>query len=145
VTVNSAQLLLAKGRSDWAFRWGVVYCLVLTVLELLGVRWGLVGVAAAYAAGILLLTPFELVLAFRTIEMRLRDFLRALVPHIWITGVMAICAALAARGVQTVTQADWAQLLVGGLVGVLVYGLLILTVRPPALQDALIVARRQAP
>jgi O-antigen/teichoic acid export membrane protein len=144
VTVNSGQLLLAKGRSDWAFRWAVVYCVVLTGLELIGVRWGLVGVAAAYAAGILLLTPFVLVLAFRTIEMRLRDFLRALLPHIWITACMAVCVAVAARGVRAVTEADWAELLVGSLVGVVVYGLLILIFRLPALQDALIVTRRRA-
>jgi lipopolysaccharide exporter len=144
MTVNSTQMLLAKGRSDWAFRWGVVYCLVLTVLELLGVRWGLVGVAAAYAAGILLLTPFALALAFRTIEMRLRDYLRELLPHFWITAVMAVCVAASARGVRAVTDADWAELLVGCLVGVLVYGLLILIVRPPALHDALIVIRRRA-
>jgi lipopolysaccharide exporter len=144
MTVSSTQLLLARGRSDWALRWGVVYCLVLTVLELLGVRWGLVGVAGAYAAGILLLTPFELALAFRTIEMRLREYLRELLPHVWITAVMAVCIALAARGVQAVTEADWAELLVGCLVGVVVYGLLILLVRPPALYDALVVIRRRA-
>jgi lipopolysaccharide exporter len=144
MTVSSTQVLLAKGRSDWAFRWGIVYCLVLTALELLGVRWGLVGVAGAYAAGILLLTPFELALAFRTIEMRLRDYLRELFPHIWITASMAVCVAVAARGVRAATEADWAELLVGCLVGVLVYGLLILLVRPPALRDALIVTRRRA-
>jgi PST family polysaccharide transporter len=144
MTVSSTQVLLAKGRSDWAFRWGVVYCLVLTVFELIGVRWGLVGVAAAYAAGILLLTPFELALAFRTIEMRLRDYLRELLPHVWITAVMAVCVAAAAGGVRAVTEADWAELMVGSLVGLLVYGLLILIVRPPALYNALIVIRRRA-
>jgi O-antigen/teichoic acid export membrane protein len=141
MTVSSTQVLLAKGRSDWAFRWGVAYCIVLTVLELFGVRWGLVGVAAAYAAGILLLTPFELALAFRTIEMRLRDYFRELLPHVWITAVMAVCVAAAASGVRAATEADWAELLVGSVVGVVVYGLLILIVRPPALYDALIVIR----
>jgi hypothetical protein len=77
--------------------------------------------------------------------MRLRDYLRELLPHVWITAVMAVCVAAAARGVHAVTEADWAELMVGSLVGVLVYGLLILIVRPPALYDALIVIRRRAP
>ena len=40
VTFNSAQLLLAKGRSDWSYRWGAVYCVVLLGTELVGLRWG---------------------------------------------------------------------------------------------------------
>jgi O-antigen/teichoic acid export membrane protein len=143
-TVNSSQLLLAKGRSDWSFRWGVVYSLVLTAFELVGVHWGLVGVAAGYAVGILLLTPFGLILAFRTIDMRLRDYLRELLPHVWITLVMAIAVAMAVWGVQVLSGPDWAELVVGCLVGALVYGLLILIIRPPAVRDALIVTHRRA-
>jgi PST family polysaccharide transporter len=143
VTFHSSQLLLAKGRSDWSYRWGLVYCIVLTAFELLAVRWGLVGVAGAYAVGILLLTPFGLLIAFRPIELRLRDYFRALIPHVWITALMAICAAGAARGILMAHGANWLQLLAGVVVGSLVYILLMLRVRPPALSDVLVVLRER--
>jgi hypothetical protein len=113
-------------------------------LELVGVRWGLIGVAGAYAAGILLLTPFTLILAFRTIEMRLLDFVRELVPHIWITAVMGLSVAVVARVAWAVTGTHWAELLVGTITGLVVYGSLVWIIRPPALGDALMVIHKRA-
>ena len=84
ITLNCNQLLLAKGRSDWSFRWGVVFFIVLTSLELVFVRWGAVGVATGYAVGTVALTPFTLLLVFRTVDASLRDYARALLPYIWI-------------------------------------------------------------
>lgn len=143
VAATSNQLLLAKGRSDWAFRWGIVYCVVLTAFEFVGVQWGVVGVAAAYAGGILLLTPFGLLLAFRLIEMRMKDYLRELVPHVWITVVMAAFVWAADRVVKAAGGPAWAELGIGLTVGVGVYAALVFLVRPPALADALLVLRER--
>jgi O-antigen/teichoic acid export membrane protein len=136
VTAGSSQILLAKGRSDLSYRWGIVYCVVLTAGELTAVRWGLVGVAAAFAIGVLLLTPFGLLLAFHQIEMRLRDYLREMIPHLWITLMMTAAVLSISFWIEASGGAQWLQLVVGTLVGAAVYGLLLLRLRPPALQDA---------
>jgi hypothetical protein len=45
VSFNCGQMLLAKGRADWSYRWSIVHFIVLISLELFFVRWGAVGVA----------------------------------------------------------------------------------------------------
>lgn len=137
VTAASSQILLAKGRSDVVYRLGIVYCVVLTAAGLIGVQWGLVGVAAALGAAILLITPFALMLAFREIELRLRDYLRAFIPHLWITSAMMLAVIAATFGVREAAGPAWLELVVGMGVGVAVFLLILLRVRPPAWDDAL--------
>jgi PST family polysaccharide transporter len=137
VTFNSSQLLLAKGRSDWSYRWGMVYCVVLTVFELVGVKWGLFGTAVGFAVGVATLTPFSLMLAFHQVEMRLRDYLVALWPQFWITTVMAGFVGLALVVARAAAWGDLAALVAGTTAGVVVYGVLLLVVRPAALEDAM--------
>lgn len=136
VTLNSSQLLLAKGRSDWSYRWGIVYCVVLTGLEMGAVRWGLVGVAAAYAGGVLLLTPFSLIINFHHVKLRLSHYVRALIPQLWINAVMVVCVLLVTRLATNAGAPPIMQLVIGVLVGGAVYLALLLGIRPPALADA---------
>jgi lipopolysaccharide exporter len=143
VTASSGQILLAKGRSDVSYRWGIVYCVVLGVGELCAVPWGLVGVAGAFAGGILLLTPFGLMLAFREIDLRMRDYARQMVPHVWMTVVMTAMTLGASQAIRFVGGSQLLELAVGFVVGSLTYALLLLRVRPPALQDAMSAIRER--
>ena len=43
------QLYLAKGRADWLFRWGITAGTLTVLSFLLGIPWGIIGVATAYA------------------------------------------------------------------------------------------------
>jgi PST family polysaccharide transporter len=137
LTANAGHLALATGHSKLLYRMGLVNLIVIGVLELVAVQWGLVAVAAAFAAGTLLLAPMWLALTFRTIGLGFGAYLRALVPHLWITAAMAAAAAGAAYGVGRAGGPAWLELVVGVLVGVAMYGLLVWKVRPPALTDAL--------
>ena len=139
LTAHASQLTLATGRSKLLYRMGLINLIVITALELVGVRWGLVGVAAAFATGTLLLAPMWLGVAFRTIGLSPGTYLRGLVPHLWITAVMAAASGVAAYGVGRAGGPVWLELVVGVLVGVAVYGLLVFRIRPPALADALAV------
>ncbi|MDF1603453.1 lipopolysaccharide biosynthesis protein [Nocardioides sp. YIM 152315] len=143
VTASSGQILLAKGRSDISYRWGIVYCVVLTVGELCAVPWGLPGVAAAFAAGVLLLMPFGLMLAFREIDLRLRDYAREMLPYVWITLVMTAIAFGASQGVRAVGGSQLLELAVGTLAGGLAYVLLLRRVRPQGLLDAMSALRER--
>ena len=136
VTFNCGQLLLAKGRADWSFRWGIVHLIVLVGLEIFFVRWGAVGVALGYAIGLTLITPFTLILTFHFVEMRLRDYFVNLFPYLWMTAAMTISVILMTWWCRSVGASDLAQLSAGVATGILVYGVLLRLVRPAALADA---------
>ena len=143
VSGNSYQVLLAKGRTDISYRWGIVYCVVLTCFELVGVRWGLVGVALGYALGILIVTPIGMWLAYRLIDLRVRDYFRRLVPQAVITLVMAAVAWVVWWGLADLGAADAVSLLAGTLAGALVYAGLLLWWRPPAVADMMVALSRR--
>ncbi|MBV9268925.1 MAG: MOP flippase family protein [Acidobacteriaceae bacterium] len=85
----------AKGRTDWMFRWGVVVLITTVTAFLIGVRFGINGVAAAYAITFLaVLTIPGFAIPFRLIGLSFWDFARALLPQLLITGGMAgVCIA----------------------------------------------------
>jgi PST family polysaccharide transporter len=136
VTFNCGQILLAKGHAEWSFRWGVLHFIVLTALELFFVRWGTVGVALGYATGLVLITPFTLMLAFHFIEMRLRDYFASLFPYIWMTAAMTLSVILISWWCRSVDGSDLAELVSCVITGILVYGVLLRLVRPAAVVDA---------
>lgn len=133
ITLTCPQLLLAKGRSDWSLRWGIVYLVVLGGCELLFARWGSVGVAAGFGLGIALLTPFTLKIVLSTIGAKVGDFAKQMAPYAVMALVMAAAAFVTTRCVGPTAVV---QLACGVTVGVAVYGGLALLLRPPALQDA---------
>ncbi|AKU15932.1 lipopolysaccharide biosynthesis protein [Luteipulveratus mongoliensis] len=144
VTSTSSQLLLAKGRSDWSFRWGLVYSVLLVGAELIGVHWGLVGVAAAYAIGNIVLIPFGLIMTFHLIGLRLRDYLLALVSQLLITLGMVACVLAAAFVMRRLGSPEWLELIVGLLVGVGAYAGLVLWRKPPAWRELRVILRERA-
>ncbi len=137
VTSASNQLLLAKGRSDLSFRWAIVYSVVLVGLELVGVRFGVVGVAAGYAVGIAMLTPFGLMLAFHQIGLPLRTYAISLVPQMWISAVMVVVTCATTYGVRQLHGPVWAELVAGIVAGGLTYAGLAVWIKLPALTEAL--------
>ena len=94
--------------------------------------------AAGYAIGVVILTPFTLMLVFRTIDARVRDYLRVLVPYLWMSMVMTL-AVLAVFLLPIDNTA--VQLVMAVAVGVATYSGLLWLTRPPALGDALSAVR----
>lgn len=141
VTTNTGQLLLAKGRADYTYRWGLLYVAVVTAFEIVGSRWGIVGIASGFAIGTLLLTPFSLMLAFHQIQMRLRDYLHSLWPYAWMAGVMALATAGVRVLMVGLGAPQIVELVCAVLTGCATYGGLLAVVRPPALRDALTTLR----
>lgn len=132
----TASVMLAKGRSDWLYRWTLANCLVGAAAMAVGAQWGLMGVSLALAAVVLVLKPFEMRMALGLIDMRLSTYARTLLPHAVITAVMAATAWLAARGVAQLGGGSLDQLLAGTAAGVVVHLGLAWRCRVPALDDA---------
>ncbi len=71
-------IYMAKGRTDWLFRWGVLSAAVTISGFVIGLQWGVVGVAASYAVASLALLYPSFAIPFRLIDLAFRDLLRAL-------------------------------------------------------------------
>jgi PST family polysaccharide transporter len=118
-----AAIYIAKGRTDWFFRWGLYTCAVLIAAFLVGVRFGAVGVAVAYFITylVLMMVPGFLI-PFSLIGLRMRDYLWALFPQALLTAGMSIICwlCLYSLGVYGITN-NWVRLITTSLLGAGVY------------------------
>lgn len=109
----------ARARTDWLFRWGLGAGAVTVIAFVIGLRWGIIGVAAAYAVvSIGLLYPV-FAIPFRLIGLPLGRFARALAPPLACgAGMLIAITALAplADGLPDVLDT-----LVRGAAGLVVY------------------------
>jgi O-antigen/teichoic acid export membrane protein len=132
VQSTTGSIYVAKGRTDWMFRWGIVSTVLYVAAFLIGVRNGVAGVAGAYAIAYFLMLYPALAIPFRLIDLSVGDFMRRLWPQFLITGLMAaVCMGwlrlLIARGILNA----WVQLASTVLLGGGVYLFLMLYFRPP--------------
>jgi O-antigen/teichoic acid export membrane protein len=113
----------AKGRTDWMFRWSLVFLAVTVPAFLIGTHFGVKGVAGGYAIAYFLVLLYPtFAIPFHLIGLRVRDFARALAPQLGWTAVMAATCwfwllALQHFGVSNA----WVRLLSGSAVGAVVY------------------------
>lgn len=95
VLTTTGSIYVAKGRADLQLRWGVVSNLIVFAGLWIGLRWGIVGVAAGFTFTSLLLMYPNFAIPFALIGLRMRDLLAALRPSIVCTALMfAVIAAL---------------------------------------------------
>jgi PST family polysaccharide transporter len=134
-------LYSAKGRADWMFRWGLASGAVTLGAFALGLQWGLVGLAVAYLAVMVVQAPVGSAIALSLIGMRLRDLGRALAPYGLMTAAMASVAAATVQAVEAGGGGAMGQLVAGVASGAITYGLLALLLRPPAVGDLKQIAR----
>lgn len=137
VTFNSDQILRAKQRSHWSWRWGVVHLVVLGAAEYYCTRWGMVGVAAGYAIGTLVLMPFTMIIVFRCIDGRASSYARALLPYVAMSAAMAVAVVGLTHVLSQLGASQLAQSVAGIAWGALIYAGLLRAFRPPALADLL--------
>ena len=135
VSSNASSLLLAKGHSRANVGWSVILGTVILAGFGVGVRWGLVGMCLTYAALLIALTPLMWHVAFRYIDLRIRDYVRALLPVTWMTLLMS-AVVVAAGALLRGTMPDLLTFLVQIAIGAAVYIGLLLQFRPPAFLDA---------
>ena len=90
ILATVGQIYVSKGRTDWMLRWGIYSSLVSVASFLIGVRFGITGVAGAYTAASLTLLAYPgFAIPFRLIELRMLTFGRELFPQLIITAAMA--------------------------------------------------------
>jgi lipopolysaccharide exporter len=87
-------IFMASGRTDWLFRWQIVSAAFFVGSFIIGVRWGITGVATAYSLTGLILQVPESWLVGRILNLRLVDYGRLMVPA--LVGALAAGTAAAA-------------------------------------------------
>jgi len=130
------QIYMAKARTDWLFRWGIIQTTILVASFLIGIHWGVLGVATAYCFSFLCITMVPgFMIAFRLIGLRLSEFALALLPELIITGCMTLLCWLWLRflpmlGIQT----PWILLSSAVMLGATFYIVVLLITWPKVMQ-----------
>ena len=90
MSATTGWLFLSLGRSDWMFRWSIVRGAVTLFAFAVSIRWGVTGVASAYAVTRIPLTYVEFYLAGKLINLPFREVLRN------VSGILACSVVMAA-------------------------------------------------
>jgi PST family polysaccharide transporter len=135
LAITVASIYLAKSKAHWWLRWQITAGLLTASSYLVGVRWGITGVAIAYAVVILLLAYPAFAVPFRLIRLRVTHFLGALLPYVIATLLMLGAMAGARFLLHTLHASSFVVLFASGLTGGLVYVVVIISSKAPALSD----------
>jgi O-antigen/teichoic acid export membrane protein len=92
VLVNVGSIYKAKGRTDWMFRWAIVGAVVRVSAFIIGLRWGINGVAGGYTVAIAVLFYPTLAIPFRLIHLQMSRLLKDISMPLVTSVVM--CAAV---------------------------------------------------
>jgi PST family polysaccharide transporter len=83
-------MMLSQGRADLLFKVGLFSGLIVCVAIASGLALGINGVATCYTLAIIFLFPIEMYFTLRLIGLKLRPFLRALLPAISLAVAMLV-------------------------------------------------------
>ncbi|MBA2624290.1 MAG: lipopolysaccharide biosynthesis protein [Acidimicrobiia bacterium] len=147
VTTTTSVLYQSKGRTDLQLRWGLPYGLLMLASYVIGSNWGAEGVAWGYLIGSTVLAVPGLLIPFRLVGLRLSTFLASFAPMALASVVMAAAVFACRRALEALDAGPEAVLFGSVAVGVVVYGALLLLLRPAAAVDLLSLAklRRKEP
>lgn len=128
-------LLNARGRAHENFRYTSVCTVVMPISLLVGVRFGLTGVALTWLAVYPMLFSYLLRLGLREIDLGVAAYMRALIPFAGATVVMVL-AVLSVRSLADGGFSRAVLLLASILAGVGTYVVVLVAISPQARSDS---------
>lgn len=132
IQTTIGQIYVAKGRTDWMFRWNLGASVIYVAAFIMGVRFGTVGVATAYcivSLGVLMIPGFWL--PFKLIGLKLSRFAGALLPQLLVTAAMTAACWFWLRGLNMLGVSNqWTRLISASLLGALFYVTALVLLRP---------------
>lgn len=126
-------VMLVKGKAHWLSALTAIYAVVNLVLLLLVVRYGMIALALAISARTIFLSPLSTTPTLRLLGLRWRDYLAALVPPVACALAMGGVVYLVGQAMHAIPPFARLALLVPA--GVLIYGWLLMLVRPSAIHE----------
>ena len=125
-----------QGRPDINFRWTIFASSAYVLSFIVGLHWGILGVAAAYSIMWTAHMIPSLIIPFRLVRLSLKSYARALWPTTWMSLTMAgICQAWWLHSQRIGVHNPAVQLMSTSVLGVAVYVGLLLWRKPPVLSD----------
>jgi polysaccharide transporter, PST family len=112
--------LNASGRPDHSLRIAILTCVLTVIGFALVVKWGIVAVAASYAACSYLIIPVSLLAVTRVLALDMKSYVRVWVAPLISGGVMA-ASMLGAKALLGDGSGDLVKLAVGVVVGIASY------------------------
>jgi O-antigen/teichoic acid export membrane protein len=101
-------IYLCKGRTDWMFRWGGFAGILFMISFVIGLRWGIVGVATGYAIANLLLIYPNFAIPFSLIQLKMIDLVfvlwRPLLCSIIMSAVILTMKLVLPTGLATLSK-----------------------------------------
>jgi PST family polysaccharide transporter len=128
-------LYLVKGRTDQYFVWAFTSGLVIALSFICGLPWGLLGVTVSFSIAVMILGTLGFWAPFKLIELKMSKFLHTLWPYIWMSTVMGISIWICLQLMEWGGLGKTPELLIGTLVGFIVYAALCIVTKPAALID----------
>ena len=135
VATTGGWLYLSTGRTDLMFKVGGVSGLAVICAFLIGLRWGVEGVAAAYCITSLILFWPALAIPFRLVGLSLARFLRHLAPTLFAACLMAVLVAVVASESASSAIPLWQRLVLLAAFGAATYLVVSIVVQRPLLKD----------
>ena len=125
-----------QGRSDLLFRWQIFASTCYVLSFIVGLHWGIMGVATSYAIVWTILLIPALMIPFRLIGLSLKTFFAAMMPTLLFGGLMAAGATTWLWGLRRLgVQNAAVQLLTTAAVGAAIYVGLMLWRKPLVLTE----------
>ncbi len=125
-----------QGRTDILFRWQVFASISYVLSFIVGLRWGIMGVATSYAIVWIVLMFPSFGIPLRLVGLSLKTFFASLWPTTWHGLVMVAVAGIWLHGLRMLGIRNAAiQLVTTSLIGAMVYIGLVLWCKPPVLYE----------
>jgi O-antigen/teichoic acid export membrane protein len=135
VVTTASLLYVSTGRTDVMFRFGVFFGVAALCGTVVGLQWGVEGVAAAYCATALILVWPRLAVPFRLVGLSVPAFLRRLAPTFFAALSMALFVAAVSEQSAVLVQAQWARLVLLVALGAALYFAVSMLVQRALLKD----------
>ena len=122
-TVN-VDILMARGRTQTLFKFTTCFCIAHVIAFVVGLQWGIVGVAAAYAISSTIVEPFLTVLTARSLGVSPWIFVRSVVGVAQSAAVMGVVVLVARLAMVDAGVPAALRLVLATLLGVAVFAAL---------------------
>jgi len=134
----TGQILLAKGRANWYFRQGMIRGLMFVGAFLLGVKWGVLGVAVAFGITCLIWTPIAFWIAILQIKaLTWSRVFGNLFPSLVLT-ILMVCSMLMCQYALVSYGTDSKTILIiSSITGAACFVISALAIRPRAIGEIL--------
>ncbi|QAU33631.1 MOP flippase family protein [Janthinobacterium sp. 17J80-10] len=114
-------LYLATGRTDILFKWGIAASFIVIPAIVVGLQWGLTGVAAGYCMASFVLFWPSLMIALRLVGLKVNHLIIKIMPTVIAAVLMALLVSILNSLIRFGPEYEWLRLILLVGVGVIAY------------------------